>query len=297
MRHQLLNIKQSSTHESGFVLVSVIWIAGLLAVMATAFTIGIRSYTLAGRNVIQGERAQAIADGMVMLTAYKLASEDLLGSPHVAAGAAELCQWSTSATVSVTIQDQGGLVDLNTASPPLIDRLLEGLGFAKPESEALQATIRDYRDPDYDAQTGGSEPTTYPGRKSGPKNGPFSTPEELDQIPGMTEQAFATLARVTTVSSQQMGIDVDRAPVELRQLLGIHGAGDPEALALASPSPQRVFAIDAAAELTDGSRFTRHALIALLRQPDRPFAILGWQQRNWIDRKAPDASPSQPCLN
>ena len=108
MRHLLLNIKQSSTHEPGFVLVSVIWIAGLLAVMATAFTIGIRSYTLAGRNVIQGERAQAIADGMVMLAAYKLASEDLLGSPHVAAGAAELCQWSTSATVSVTIQEQAG---------------------------------------------------------------------------------------------------------------------------------------------------------------------------------------------
>ena len=202
-----------------------------------------------------------------------------------------------SATVTVTIQDQGGLVDLNTASPPLIDRLLEGLGLAKPESQALQAALRDYRDPDHDAQTGGSEPATYPGRKTGPKNGPFSTPEELDQIPGLTEQVFATLTRVTTVSSQQMGIDLERAPQELRQLLGISNPSDLSALAFASPSPQRVFAIDAAAELADGSRFTRHALIALLRQPDRPFAILGWQQRDWVESKASNTSPSQPCLN
>jgi hypothetical protein len=77
---------RNPTPESGFILVSVIWIAGLLAVMAAAFTIGIRSYTLMGRNVIQGERAQAMADGMVRLAAYELASQDLAGSPHIAAG-------------------------------------------------------------------------------------------------------------------------------------------------------------------------------------------------------------------
>ena len=56
---------EKNSNDKGFVLVSVIWIAGLLAVLATAFRISVRSHILAGRNIVQGERARYLADGMV----------------------------------------------------------------------------------------------------------------------------------------------------------------------------------------------------------------------------------------
>ncbi len=283
--------------ERGFVLVSVIWIAGLLAVMATAFTIGVRSYTLAGRNVIQGERAQAVADGMAMFEALKLASLDLSGNTQLASGIASICQWAESAMVTVRIQDQGGLVDLNTASPVLVERLFAGLRLAAVDSTALQASLRDHRDPDHDTQAGGLEPEFYPGRKHGPKNAPLSVAEELDQIPGLTDKIRATLRRVTTVSSQQIGIDVELSPIELLKLLHVSGPADPAALAFASPSPRRIYSIEASTELPDGSRFTRRAMIALLRQPERPFAILAWQQGVWSGDTSSGAAAVEACLN
>lgn len=283
--------------EQGFILVSVIWIAGLLAVMATAFTIGIRSYTLVGRNAILGERAEAIADGMALLWALRLSSFDVTGNPQVVSSKPSTCRWSSVATAIITIQDQGGLVDLNTASPPLLDKMLEDLGLSLSESQSFQAALRDFRDPDHIAETTGEEAEAYPGKGFGPKNAPFSIPEELHQIPGVTEEQRGRLLRLTTVFSQQTGIDPARAPEELRRVLGISDASNPDNIAFASPSPQRVFAIEAAVELGDGSRFVRRALIALLRQPERPFAILSWQHGTGTGQPLPSTAPLQPCLN
>ena len=278
-------------------MVSVIWIAGLLAVMATAFTIGIRSYTLVGRNVILGERAEAIADGMALLWALKLSSFEVAGNPQMVSGKPSTCRWFSTATATITMQDQVGLVDLNTASPPLLDKMFEGLGFNLSESQSFQAALRDFRDPDHTAETNGQEAEAYPGKTFGPKDAPFSIPEELHQVPGVTEQRLSSLLRLTTVFSQQTGIDPARAPAELRRILGISDASNSENIAFASPSPQRVFAIEATVELGDGSRFVRRALIALLRQPERPFAIVSWQHGTGVSQPLPSTTPLQPCLN
>ena len=157
--------------------------------------------------------------------------------------------------------------------------------------------LRDYRDPDHDAQAGGDEPEFYRNRKHGPKNAPLSAIEELDQLPGLTDKTRATLLRVTTVSSQQMGIDVERAPEELLKLLHVSRPNDPAVLAFASPSPRRTYAIEASAELADGSRFSRRAVIALLHQPERPFAILAWQQGVWSGDQSSGAAAVEACLN
>ncbi len=71
--------------DAGFVLVSVIWIAGLLAVVATAFAITVRSHTLAGSNVVYNTRAESVADGMALLPRYRLAAGT--GAAMRAAGA------------------------------------------------------------------------------------------------------------------------------------------------------------------------------------------------------------------
>ena len=282
--------------DSGFVLISVIWIAGLLAVITTAFTLSVRSHILAGGNVISGERAEHIADGMARLAAYRLATEPAAGQDASVNGAPHTCAWSEDARLSVAVQDQGGLVDLNTASPQLVSGLLTGLGMPRDQAAPLLHAIRDYRDPDSQGADGGTEPLTYDGKPFGPKNAPFSAIEELDQIPGLDDESFHKLLRLVTVQSQQPGIELATAPDELLHALGIDRSLE-EALQYSSPSPRRVFAIDVAVELKDRSRFVRHALVSLLRQPDRPFAILAWQQRPWIDGGVTEQGALPPCFN
>ncbi len=189
------------------------------------------------------------------------------------------------------MQDAGGLVDLNTGSPELVRALLLAATKDQGKAEALFAALQDFRDADSVAQSGGSEPRTYPGQTFGPKNGPFAVPEELDQLPGMTGDLFKTLVPLTTTLSQQPGIDPTRAPTSLLSLLGS------DAQRFQSPSPGRMFRIDVMVELFNGIRYRRIAMVSLERQPDRPYSVLLWQRGGDPGETPPMPEAAAPCLN
>ena len=279
--------------DAGFVLVSVIWIAGLLAVVATAFAITVRSHTLAGSNVIYNTRAESVADGMALATALRLATPASANEPFKLNAKPTHCQWSDDIAVAISIQDQGGLVDLNTASPDLLKALLQGVGTNDATSVGLVAALQDFRDPDSQSASGGIEPANFPGKVYGPKNAPLAIPEEIDQVPELDDALFHRLMPFVTVYSQQAGIDLSSAPQKLLDLLGTRDA----ALRFASPSPAKTFSIDVTAELRNGSRYRRQALVSLLRQPDRPFAILAWRRGGDTSETPPFPTNGPACFN
>ncbi len=279
--------------DAGFALISVIWIAGLLAVVATAFAITVRSHTLAGSNVIYNTRTESVADGMALATALRLAVPANAAEPLKLNGEASYCQWSDGIAVSISIQDQGGLVDLNTASPDLFKTLLQGLGADEAKSTEILVAFQDFRDPDSQSASGGIEPENFPGKAYGPKNAPLAIPEEIDQVPELDDALFHKLMPFVTVTSQQPGIDLSSAPQKLLDLLGNRDA----ALHFASLSPAKTFSIDVTAELKNGSRYRRQALVSLLRQPDRPFAILAWRRGGDSGETPPLPVNGPACIN
>lgn len=291
--------KLSSVHKNfitgaadeGFVLVSVIWIAGLLAVVATAFAITVRSHTLAGSNIVYNTRAESVADGMTLATALRLATATNV--KFKLNGETNYCRWPDDIAVAISVQDQGGLADLNTASPELLRALLQGLGANDVKSAEIIAALQDFRDPDSQSAAGGEEPAMFPGKSYGPKNAPLTIPEEIDQVPGLDDALFHKLMPLVTTYSQQPGIDLSSAP---KQLLALLGAGE-SSLRFASPSPAKTFGIDVIAELKNGSRFRRQAYISLLRQPDRPFAILAWQRGGDTGEATSLPAGGPPCFN
>jgi general secretion pathway protein K len=178
----------------GFILITVLWLAGLLAVLAIAFTLTTRATLLAGRNILAGERAQYAADGMTLELARRIAQSSDTGSGSPQAGPFQ-CQWSQGIFISLDTQDQGGLVDINTASPPLLKKLLLGLEADVVRAQLVLDALTDYRDADSLAQSIGSEPETYAARKFGPKNAPLASLDELDQIPELSEDTYWKLRR------------------------------------------------------------------------------------------------------
>lgn len=266
------------SRRDGFILIAVIWIAGLLAVASTAFSVSMRSHIIYGRNAVSGEKVKSVADGLVRLAAWRVAA-----SPStmivVPDGGWTACRWG-DASLWISIQDQSGLVDLNMASPALMRALLEGLGLSTPDAMRMEMSMRDYRDADKAAMEGGDEPALYPGRAFGPKNAPFSTVEELDQIPGMTSDLFGKLIVLTSVDSEQTGVSFETAPVALLRALKLERpAGDSSPYS--APAASQVLAVKVAVHLPDGARFVRQALIAPLRQPKHPFAITKWISPPW----------------
>ena len=283
----------TSHRDDGFVLISVIWIAGLLAVVATAFAITVRSHTLAGSNAVYNTRAESVADGMALVTALRLAAPAKVNAPLKPNGEPTRCQWSNEIAVAISIQDQGGLVDLNTASPDLLLALMRGLGAEEAKSAEIVAALQDFRDPDSQSASGGIEPAMFPGKAYGAKNALLAIPEEIDQVPELDDALFHKLMPFVTVTSQQSGIDLSSAPQKLLDLLGSRDS----AARFSSPSPAKTFSIDVTAELKNGSRYRRQALVSLLRQPNRPFAILAWRRGGDSGETPPLPTSGPACFN
>ncbi len=283
----------AKSREEGFVLIAVIWIAGLLAISATSFLSLTTSQIFLARNVAESQMLEGAASGMATLASYELAqSNSTQKSPLW-----QNCVWNAEVTVSYRIQDQGGLVDLNTANPDLMLALLSGLTRNPERARQIYEEMQNFKDPDQVASTGGEEPEQYKEQSYGPKNAPFETPFELDQIPGIDDDEFVALQNFVTVQSQQSGLDLTLAPKKLEVLLkaGITAGVDVQQFNI--PSPARIYAIDAIARRKGGGAFQRHTVINLLRQPEKPFAILEWRRANSLSNDQEGPASIQPCFN
>ena len=272
--------------EDGFVLVSVIWLAGLIAVITAALAITARMETRMAANVVSNSRLEGIADGMTRLVAFRLAVDP-------AAVANGRCTWPGGTVVETTIQDQEGLIDLNTAPPDLLRRVVAAAGGT--DAQVIVADIIDFRDADAVAQDGGQEPVLYPGEAYGPKNAPFQAAEELDQVPGIDDALYRRLLPLTTVYALQAGFDPAAMSQDLKALLNVRD--DAKLGAYFTTSAKRVFAVDVVAYGKDGGRFWRRAIVAMARQPDLPFAVLEWQRGPGLGEDRPVPVAGAACFN
>ncbi|MBI2885561.1 MAG: general secretion pathway protein GspK [Candidatus Omnitrophica bacterium] len=91
---------------------------------------------------------------------------------------------SMASTLTVRMSDEERKINLNTAEPETLARL--GV------PEALAAAILDYRDPPDATETASVGPPYVP------KDAPFAAPEELREIPGMTDEMFQALQQAAS---------------------------------------------------------------------------------------------------
>ncbi len=138
----------------------------------------------------------------------------------------------------IVINDVAGLVDLNAASLALLEWLLHGLGVAPDRAAALAAAIVDFRDDD---GINGAESAAYraAGLAHGPKNAPFETVMELDQVLGMDAALLGRLHAATTVYSRQPGIDGAVAPHEILSASAASSGTGPATVSVTPSAPSR----------------------------------------------------------
>jgi general secretion pathway protein K len=276
--------------------VSVLWLLALLALVTMVLLTAMRVDTRAAGQFIRHAEAEALADGLMRLVALRLGDRNRRPLDDAAGlardGTPMLCAHGAAAA-AIGVTDAAGLVDLNAASPALLEWLLRGLGVAPERAAALAAAIVDFRDADDIPGVNGAESAAYraAGLAHGPKNAPFETVMELDQVLGMDVALLGRLSAVTTVYSRQPGIDAAAAPREVRAAAAVASAetgaaavpgmqGDPARADIPSlfriPSRARAYRVVVIVQLPDGGRFAREAVI----EPERT-APLGFRMREW----------------
>jgi general secretion pathway protein K len=285
------------SRDGGFILVSVLWLLALLTLVMLVLLAAVRLDVRATGQVIGHAEAEALADGLMRLAALRLGDRErrpLADAGLARDGTPMRCEHGNAA-VAIAVTDVGGLVDLNAASPNLLSWLLRGLGVAPEKAAALAATIVDFRDEDDVPSVNGAESAAYhaAGLGHGPKNAPFETATELDQVLGMDLALLDSLRAVATVHSRQPGIDPSVAPREVLSAAVAAAASSRTDVAAASPtlgaptaadipsefripSRARAYRVVVSVQLPGGSRFAREAVI----EPERT-APLGFLVREW----------------
>lgn len=294
--------------QHGFALIIALWAAVLLSVVAVQFVLSIHAESRLARNLIEGARAEALADAGIRRGILALLAGE--GDPHWIADGRPYELPLGDGSVRIQLTAESAKIDLNTASEALIEGLLDSLarrGVLESRAEAVRIAdaILDWRDADSRPRPGGAEDRDYEtkGLAHGARDGAFLSVAELDQVLGVTPEIYARLAPWFTVYSGTPRIDPRTAPREV--LLAVPGLESGsvdgflearEALYGARPDAPsrlptellaagagylsqdepRVFTVDAEGVLFGGARARRRAIVELTGRADDPYVVIAW---------------------
>ncbi len=281
--------------DGGFVLVTVLLIAGLLATLAATLASAVQTKLRVTGNIIANAQAEALADAGVSLALHDmLAARNGYGSRLSQTGGAFGCSVPGVGALMVHVTDEAGKVDVNTAGLPLIQTLLAGAGAAPDAAAALAQAIVDFRDADDIPLPNGAERDAYTSAGMGwpPKNGPLQSVGEVEQVQGMEPALLSRLRPHLTVYTGLEGIDMAVASGALTGLLrdGVTAsagafASFPEAdprtalpAMFASASPRRFFSVRAEARTATGAVYVREAVVDLGVRTSNAVMFLKWAQ-------------------
>jgi general secretion pathway protein K len=262
--------------EDGIVLIAVLWTLTLLSIIAIALSLETRTSTLIARNIAENAAARAAADAGIQRAILDL--ETSPGSPIESRKFrtdGSVYAWHFGKTiVHISVQDEVGKVNLNQAPEALFAALFASVGIDSSKAQCLADTIADYRDSDNMPRACGAEEAEY--RKAGlgwgPKNAPFQTIEELQQILGMTAQIYRLVAPHLTIYSIGAGINPTIAGERLTGILREAGFKY-----FVGSQGVAAYLIRAEAKGSNGAMFTREAVTQLLPDGTHP-SILSWKQ-------------------
>jgi general secretion pathway protein K len=200
--------------EHGFALVSALWAAIVLALIATSIiTIGRGDSRISAIRATSAQGA-ALADAGINATIYQLLARD--PAAHPPRDGTPFGIDIEGRTVTLRVQDEAGKIDLNVAPASLLLRLLVGTGLDPDVAQVETDRILDWREGGDLRRLNGAKQADYDlaGYSYGSRGGPFLSIDEFRLVMGMTRESFERLRPAITVVSQQTGIDPAVAPVE-----------------------------------------------------------------------------------
>jgi len=280
----------NASSQRGVALLLVLWACTLLAILLGGYAALARTEGLQARYQFAGTQAHYAAEAGLMRAIYGL-QDPRIKQRWIGDGRPYPFTYD-HASVVVRAIDEDGKVDLNSATPEVLQGLLHAAGLQPREAGELVRHIVDWRSPPSLAGEVDSQRAAYAaaGRDYGPRHGPFVTVEELQLVLGMTPALYRQLAPVLTIWSGSPSPNPNTAPplaleaipgMTPQQLAAIRAtraknASDPS-LALNNGTTH---SIESVATLADGTSAVLRATIRM--QPgqagEKPYAVLRWQE-------------------
>ena len=209
--------------QSGVAMIVVLWMIMVMMTLAASLVYATRTEISMVDYARRSAEARAIADAAAHYAVMQLF---LPNKDRALKLGGEPLQWAyAGAKVEIRVVGENGLIDINYASPALLQVILKQAGLDEQAVQTMMDILEDFRDVDDLKRINGAEDGDYEnaGLPFGAKDAPFERIEELQQVMGMTPQLYQALTRFLTVNSGAQGINPMLAP---RQTLLLLAEGD-----------------------------------------------------------------------
>ncbi len=297
--------------DKGFILIVVLWAAVLLALLAAGFSASVRNHVRSMASAMERTRAEAFADAGINLALLDLVSarrDTTYESRFSGSQRSALCRAGTDALLTIRIEDEAGKVNINLANARLLMALFIGLGGSQEQAADYAGRVLDFRDGDSQARARGAELSEYiaAGQTMGPKNAPFGTVDELDQVLGLPAEVTAQIKPFATVVSGMAGVDASKLQPALLALL-IAGARETSAAGFdatglpaefSERSSQGAYTISATARMASGIQYVSKSIVAFPVRSELGYVLKQWRHGSVDDTDALLAAGSAeppPC--
>ncbi|MDX1402511.1 MAG: type II secretion system protein GspK [Kiloniellales bacterium] len=324
--------KRSQIHPSGqrgIALLVVLWTVVILSLLAASTLRSSRNELALTRNLIDTIRAEALSDGAVHFAIQALLTDPT--GPDALKIDGTLYSWQEQdAELRLRMTSEIGRIDLNAASEDLLAALFAAVGVEHFQARSIADAIADFRDPDDLARPNGAEDADYleAGRALGSQDSPFTTPEQLRRVLGVTQEIYDQVQPAITVWNGRPTPDPRAAPKLVLSALGAvaeaqrpdEDPGEPEdqpesdaftnesdvfsgsisrnlqvieAGSGRNPGIRGFVRIEAGTKLLNGFQYTREAVVLLLGRPNELFRSVRWR-RSRVSLFEAEEVPDQP---
>jgi general secretion pathway protein K len=237
---KIKSLKSLLASQKGIALLLVLWVLTILMVIVLSFSFMARTETHSTLSFKEGLEKKFIAEAGIERGIMELFYRSVYKNQTLIIEESEV--WKIDGTsysapigdghYTVSVMDESGKVDINTASDIVLKNLLINAGVQGEEVDTIVDSIMDWRDPDDFHRLHGAESDYYmslPNPYSA-KNANFDTLEELLLVKGMTSEILYGSAsggekrgviNFLTVNSKTNSININAAPKEV--LMAIPG--------------------------------------------------------------------------
>jgi general secretion pathway protein K len=285
----------------GVAFVLVLWVIALMSILLGAFSVIARTENIQARHLFDTTAARYAAEAGMNRAIYELRNPDLM-TRWVADGRPYKFAFE-GVEVDVKITDDSGKIDINVADEVMLKALFVSSGVEDRRAEELADAIVDWRDPDDLTGPHGAESSEYKsaGLKYEPRNAPFETVSEVQQVLGMDYDVYHKIEKAITLYSGRSQPSAGYAPLEvlralpgmteelaqmiLQQRQALQPGSPPSGLMLPDGTPVvaegggLTYSIESRAKLPNGSSTRLEATIRLGGSGvgGRPYAVLRWR--------------------
>jgi general secretion pathway protein K len=280
--------------NGGFALIIVLWTLVLIGFIVAHMTASGRTEIRIAGNLVANSASQAAADGAIFEAIFNLSDPHpeqrwpVDGRPRqVAVGGIQ---------VILRVEDEASWINPSTASPALIEALLQVTGSDPDTARRIATAISEWVGSSAAARPQEALVANYraAGLDYGPPGAPFETLGELGRVLGMTPAVLLAIRPHLTLFGPQEPNSTTTDPVVAAALAMTSTAGQPVVQpGPAAPSDALMVRITALAAGPGNARVTRTAVVRTAATLPQGYAVLAWG--NSLSSEAPLGSP-QPSF-